>query len=130
MSIETEIRELRQAIETLTLAVRALHGCEPVQTMRAVMEAIPPVSTEIAALREPSPAATNDAPPSKTAPTGAIRNEQLIELARTLMQRNGKPALQHILTDQLGVGAVNQLKAPWQRQDFVRLVSEVLERAT
>ncbi|MEA1050488.1 hypothetical protein U5801_11800 [Lamprobacter modestohalophilus] len=136
MSIETEIRDLRQAIETLTLAVQALQGSAPVQAMRTVMDAIPPSASEQTPLQqedftpEPDPQpqdapAANDPP----APPAEIRNEDLIELARSLMQRNGKPALQHILVDEIGVGAVNQLKQPEQRQRFVQLVNGLLQEA-
>lgn len=136
MSIETEIRELRQAIETLTLAVRALQGSAPVQTMQAVMDAIPPSEAELTPLQQadftPEPEPQSQAAPAANDPPVKpveIRNEDLIELARSLMQRNGKPALQHILVDEIGVGAVNQLKEPAQRQRFVQLVNNLLEQA-
>lgn len=134
MPIETELRELRQAIETLTLAVQALQGSAPVQAMQAVMEAVPPSASEQTPLQqadftpdpEPQAAPAANDPPAEPA---EIRNEDLMELARSLMQRNGKPALQHILVDEIGVGAVNQLKEPAQRRRFVELVNGLLEQA-
>lgn len=123
MSIEIEIRDLRQAIETLTLAVQALQGSAPVQAMRAVMDAVPPSAAEQTPLQqadftpepEPEPAAANDQ-------ATEIGNADLVRLAKQLLQRGDRPALQHILTDELGVGALDQLTTQEQRRRFIELV--------
>ena len=137
MSLEEEVAALRRAVQTLTQAVIGAtapqHRPSPEATAEA-LDAIPPAGEpptaaqaadlSLAPERNATQRDSNTvATESAETPPAEITSAELLALARGLIERGDRPLLQHLLTDELGVGALSDLKTQAQRAQFVALIN-------